>query len=349
MHPYYIISPRYARTSAGVRVLFRLADLINKSGGSAFIFLWPHFNRDLASSPMDVAPFLTRKTVDYHFQNGLTPIVVYPETMRVSKFDAPMRVRYLLNYDELLYQNEPLEKDDYLLAYSEAIANQITVSKPRSTLFLPVSDPVFFRPPGTAVQRSGGVYYAGKFKYHFGGKTFPLTDGMPEITRDRPDSQTPEQIRALFQSAEFFYCYEDSALALEAILCGCPTVFLLNEHFAGTLGARELAGLGYAVGTSPDQLQHARDTVLAAREQYLRNLENVKVKVETFVNATQAIAAARSYDVRFASKFLKYPGLTQRVFDMFRFLGDVIAEKGWSGTLRIALKRTSAGRFRISS
>lgn len=346
-HPYYIISPRYIRTSGGVRVLFRLADLINKAGGSAFVFLWPYFNHELASSPMDVAPFLNRRIADYHFQNGLTPIVVYPETVRASRFTPPVRVRYLLNYNELLFRNEPLDADDYLLSFSQAIADQVHIAKPHRTIFLPVSDPVFFCPPKEPVRRTGGSFYAGKYKYRFGGKTFPITDGLPEITRDRPDSQTPEQIRALFQQSEYFYCYEDSALALEAILCGCPTVFLPNDHFPAPLGAKELNGLGFAWGTSRDQLRHAKETVAAARAEHLRRLDEIQGQVWAFMADTQAIAANRPYEAPFAAEALRAPGLLQRSIDTGRFLRDVIDDRGWAGTFRIAAKRILAGRFKI--
>lgn len=346
-YPYYIVAPRYIRTSGGVRTLFRLADCINKSGGDAFIFLWPYFNRELAASPMDVAPFLTKKIVDYHFQNGLTPIVIYPETVRVSRFNPPVRVRYLLNYNELLFQNEPLEADDYLLLYSQAIADQVTAEKPSRTLFLPVSDTVFFSPPAEPVCRSGGAFYAGKYKYRFGGKTLPITEGMPEITRDRPDSQTPEQIRDLFRRIEFFYCYEDSALALEAILCGCPVVFLPNEHFTAPLGGNELKLYGFAWGSSPGQMRHAKKTVAAAREEHLRRLDEIHDQVQSFIEDTQAIALCKRYEVPFAHGVLKSPGFIRRVMDMGAFLGDVIADRGLKDTLKIAAKRVLARRFSI--
>jgi hypothetical protein len=346
-HPYYILAPRYIRTSAGVRVLYKLVDLINRQGGTAFIFLWPSFNKDAAASPMDVAPFLTKNIVDYHFRNGLTPVVIYPEIVQVTKFDPPIRVRYMLNYHRLLAENESLDCDDYILSYSERISEELETAKPRGTLFIPVSDSVFYCPPATEITRSGGVYYAGKYKYRFGGKTYPITDGMPEITRDRPDSQTPEEIRTLFQNTEFFYCYEDSALAIEAILCGCPTVFLTNEHFKAPLGAKELAGLGYAVGTSPEQLAHARATVAAAREHYLELLDGLKLQVSTFIKDTQQIAAARPYLKPFAQDYLRAPGMLQRLIDLVRFIRDVIDDKGLKETLKIVAKRILARRFSI--
>lgn len=345
-HPYYIVAPRYMRTSAGVRVLYKLCDLINKAGGSAFIYLRPHCNHDLATSPMDVAPFLSRRVVDYHFQNKLTPIVIYPETINISKFDAPFRVRYILNYDNLLFQNEPLENDDFLLAYSAEISARISAARPLSTIFLPVSDPVFYHPP-IVENRIGGVYYAGKFKYHFSGQTLPITDGLPEITRDRPDSQTPEQIRSLFQRAEVFYCYEDSALAIEAMLCGCPVVFLPNAHFEKALGAQELAGLGYAWGNEAAQIAHARATVAQFRERYMFLLANVHSATSDFILQTQALVAQRPYEKQFALRTLRLPGRLQRGLDTVGLLHDVMQDKGLIGTMKIIIKRLLAGRFNI--
>lgn len=346
-YPYYIIAPRYIRTSAGVRVLYRLADLINKAGGSAFVFLWPHFNHDRAASPLDIAPILTKSVVDYHFKSSLTPIAIYPETIKGLQFRPTVSVRYLLNYNDLLFKNNPLDADDYVLAFSEAISEQVNVKVPSRTLFLPVSDYIFFSPPTENVERKGAAFYAGKFKYYFGGKTFSTTDGMTEITRDRLTSQTPEQIRDLFRQIEIFYCYEDSSLALEAILCGCPTVFLPNKHFTAPLGAKELRGLGFAWGNSPEQVLHAKETVHLARDEYLRRLDEIQDQIKMFIDETQAIAAMRPYEVPFAAGYLKSPGLFQQSIDLMRFITDVIKDRGLSATLTIAAKRILAGRFKI--
>ena len=345
-HPYYIISPRYIPTSAGVRVLFRLADLINKAGGSAFIYLRPHLNHDNSSSPMDVAPFLTRNVVGYHFNNQITPIVIYPETFLVDRFSAPVRIRYILNYENLLFKNVPLDKDDYLVAYSENIAKKLKTDKPVGTMFIPVSDGNFYHPPAVE-NRKGGVFYAAKYRHHFFGKTFPITDGMPEITKDQLGSQTPGQIRELFQAAEFFYCYEDSALALEAILCGCPVVFLPNEHFKETLTAKELGGLGYAWGDSPEQLEHAKVTVKDARERYFFLLKEVDQAVKQFIEDTQPLARNAIYTVPFASGFMRGPSLPQKILDLVRFLKEVLEDNGFKKTLSIIYKRLRSRRFKI--
>jgi hypothetical protein len=344
-YPYYIIAPPYIRTSAGVRVLYKLADMINKAGGSAFIYLRPQANHASASSPMDVAPFLTQKTVDYHFKNGLTPIVIYPEVIKVGKFSPPIRVRYILNYDDLLFQNDPLTDDDYLLSYSKNIEAKITVDRPKQTLFLPVSDPVFYCPPPAGSKRQGACFYAGKFKYSFNGQTYPITDGLPEITRDLPSSQTPEEIRALFQTCELFYCYEDSALALEAMLCGCPTVFLPNDHFQKTLGSQEIGGYGYAWGTDPDQIAHAMKTVGQLRVRYLELLNEAQNTVSEFMKKTQEIAHNRRYQDPFLSGFKITNSKLSQTIDFGYFIKDSIADRGLKNFVKIAFKRILSGRI----
>ena len=346
MNPYYIVAPRYIGTSAGVRVLYRLCDLINRAGGSAFIYLRPHLNHDNSSSPVDAAPLLTKNTVEYHFNNQITPIVIYPETFLIHRFSAPVSIRYILNYENLLFKNVPLDRDDYLVAYSENIAKKLKTDKSIGTMFIPISDGNFYRPPAVE-NRKGGVFYAAKYRHHFFGKTFPITDGMPEITKDQLGSQTPGQIRELFQAAEFFYCYEDSALALEAILCGCPVVFLPNEHFKEALGAKELKGLGYAWGDSPEQLEHAKDTVKDARERYFFLLQEVDQAVKKFIEDTQPLAKNAIYTVPFASGFMRGPSLPQKILDLVRFLKEVLEDNGLKKTLSIIYKRLYSRRFKI--
>lgn len=84
--PYYIVVPRYILTSAGCGFLYKLCNLINKAGGSAFVYLRQNLRWALSSLLMDVTPQLTKKVVDYHHQNLLTPIVIYPESFKVVKF-----------------------------------------------------------------------------------------------------------------------------------------------------------------------------------------------------------------------------------------------------------------------
>jgi len=347
-NPYYIIAPPYVRTSAGIRVLYKLADMINKAGGSAFIYLRPRSYHDFAASPMDVAPFLTQKTIDYHFNNKLTPIVIYPETIKVNRFNPPIRIRYLLNYDNLLFKNDPLSDDDFIISYSKNISDNIKINIPHSTLFIPVSDHLFFSPPPDGTIRSGACYYAGKFKYKFKGKTFPITDGLVEITRDKLFSQTPYEIRKLFRSCELFYCYEDSALALEAKLCGCPTVWLPNKFFHSSLGSHEVSGLGSAWGYSADQILYAKKTVSLFRDRYLELLLNSNDRVIELINTTQQISKSIIYSEKFLSKLPIRVNLISTLVGFMLFIKDSIEDRGLLELTKIIYKRVLSGRINFT-
>ncbi len=48
------------------------------------------------------------------------------------------------------------------------------------------------------------MFYAGKFKNYFGGTVYGIPDDCIEITRDKPDSQTPTEIAELFCRSKFF-------------------------------------------------------------------------------------------------------------------------------------------------
>jgi len=337
-NPYYIIAPPYTRTSAGVRVLYRLCDLINKSGNTAFIYQRPETSPEIGTSPSDVAPLLNRKIIDYHFNLGLTPIVIYPETFDVDSFSAPFRVKYILNFENYLFYNRSKTKDDYLLAYSQSISNRLDKNIPSSILNLLVSDSSFFVPPRIE-KRSGGVFYAGKFKDHFGGYTLPITDGMTEITRDRPNSQSPEEIRRLFQTAEFFYSYEDTSLVVEAMLCGCPVVFVPNEFFKESLAKKELNGIGYAWGATTEQMKHAQDTVSLFRDWYFHLIKDSEIALSNFISDSQSLVKNTQYEVPFAIDFTRQPSFITRFLGAVRIMFQVCQDKGWIETARIVLRR----------
>jgi hypothetical protein len=124
-------------------------------------------------------------------------------------------------------------------------------------------------------------------------------------------------------------------------------VFLPNEHFKAPLAAKELGGLGFASGTSLDQIQHAKDTVDLARLRYFQMLEDIQGEVKSFIEETQAIAAQKPYEIPFAENYLRHPGLLQRTIDTTHFLSDVIKDRGLIKTVKTISKRIAFGRFKI--
>jgi hypothetical protein len=343
-NPFYIVAPRYTDTSAGVKVLYQLCSYLNHFGYPAFIYQRPFFDTSNNKSSHSTLPYLTKEIRDYHFIEKLTPIVIYPETFSIKKFNAPFKVKYFLNYKGLLDKNN--EKVDYNLAYSQNIINEFNSKNNSSVIFLLVSDHNFFKPSQNK-NRVGGAYYAGKYKYHFGQKTLPITNGMIEITRDTPISQSKYQIREIFQKIELFYCYEDSALALEAMLCGCPVVFLPNKYFKLPIGSIELSGLGYAWGNSPEQIRHAKKTINLARKRYIYLISEGKKQTQLFINNSQKLVKLSRYSTPFAKGYIDKFSFFNKIFSYIKFVYEYCEDHGFKKFIATCLKRIKFGRFKI--
>lgn len=344
-NPYYVVAPRYVRTSAGIKVLHFLCHALNRMGETAFLIIYPHSPPYLSTHPALNTPVLTKRVMDYHRESGLTPITIYPENMRGNPLNAPFVVRYVLNYAGLLGGDEVYPDSEYCISYSEAIA--ATVPQSRHTIFIPASDPQFFTPPPVGATRRGGCFYAGKYKYYHGGKTFPVTDGMEEILRDRPDAQTPDQIRDLFQRCEVFYCYENSALAIEAMLCGCPVVFLESEHFTDLIGKAELGTFGYVWGDDPAGLERAKETVGLARERYMEMFARAEQEVRCFVQQTQATVQHVAYDKAMSDTYVPKMRASERYLSVIRTIWLMVREKGFIATVNVIRNRLKSGRTKL--
>lgn len=291
-HPYYIVAPRYIRTSAGHKVLHLLCHALNRAGERAYLVTYPYSPPMVATNPELMTPLLTKTIMDYDFNSGCTPIVVYPETVSGNPFRAPFVVRYILNFPGLLGGDSVYKEDEFCVTYSEHLIK--SVANARLSLFLPVSDPRIFT-PNPSVERLGSCFYAGKYRYVHGGELFEVTCNSIEITRDLPDSQTPEQIAELFRRSEVFYTYENTALALEALLCGCPVVFLPNKHLEFIIGIEEHGWDGIAWGTNEEEVLRAKNTVQCARQNYYKIITNFRSQIIKFIDETQNDVGSCSY------------------------------------------------------
>jgi hypothetical protein len=118
-------------------------------------------------------------------------------------------------------------------------------------------------------------------------------------------SISPEQIADLFRKSEVFYSYEDTSLATEAILCGCPVVFIKNEFFKqGALASFELGLEGCVYSVKPEELQWAKDTVEIAQQKFAKATNNYWMQLESFIETTQgkSLGVARSKQMKIANK-----------------------------------------------
>lgn len=312
---YYIFTPSYTKTSAGIKVLHWLCHYLNAKDERAYVCVYPPQEGQAVSSDL-YTPLLTEKIIADDFQNKRCPIVVYPETINGNPFHAPFIVRYLLNFPGLLGGEKEIY-DDFVLSYSQLIAD--SVERSDSTLFFPVSDPDLFKPI-EGIERKGSCFYAHKYKCIHGQKTLPITDNSFEITRNEADSLTQPEVAQLLARSEVFYCYENSSLIIEAILCGCPVVLIDNPFFTELIAKHEYGIDGVAFDTHPESIEHARKTVHLAREKYLSLWSDVNKQLDNFIEKTQKEVKNYEYKEPIKIGFFMEKGKSNPVLKIYKQL-----------------------------
>jgi hypothetical protein len=286
-YPYYIVAPAYTQRSAGIRTLHLLCHWLNREGFPAYIEI---FGNEPApfTHPDLVTPLLTPQVAADHLVAGVTPIVVYPEIVSGNPLRAECVVRYALNFPGLLGGDKQFDAKEMVFAFSQRIADSI--ERVQGILCMPVIDTSVFHSEAPEAPRTGSCFYARKFR--MSGRTpFGLPADSVEILNYTPDAQTPEQIARLFRRCEKFYTFEDTALVLEAGLCGCPTVIMRSDYFDAPLALAEFGAAGLALDDTAEQFERARQSVGEVARRYNASLEQFWRQFEAFILATQDKAA----------------------------------------------------------
>lgn len=285
--PYYIVTPDYVRQSAGIRALHLLCHALNLLQHPAYLVRLrknkPQLFEEVRTDPRLITPTLTLGRHQEHLNRNLNPIVIYPETVAGNPLEASCVVRYVLNFPGLLGGDAHFDKREIIFGYSEELA-RAGGGNPENVIFIPASDTSIFYPKPNIV-REGTCFYAGKHR-DLGGELQETTANSIEILRGK-NGQPTEEVADIFRRSKIFYTYENTALAIEAVLCGCPAVLLPNEYLTQRIGAKELGDEGYAWGASLKAIEWAQKTVTQGRSNYLRLLEDFWAQLEKFIDKTQ--------------------------------------------------------------
>jgi len=286
--PYYIVAPAYTSRSAGIRTLHLLCHWLNREGFPAFIHVWGDEPAPF-TNPALITPLLTPQIVSEHRVAGATPIVVYPEIVPGNPLRAECVVRYALNYPGLLGGDKEFDANDMVIAFSQRIADSI--EQVHGIMCMPVIDTSIFNTDNAPeAPRAGSCFYARKFRMS-GGTPFGLPEDCVEILSCGPDAQKPGDIARLFRRCEKFYAFEDTALVLEAGLCGCPTVIMRSENFESPLAIAEFGAAGLARDDTAEQLELARQSVGEVAQFYRRSIEQFWGQFDAFIRLSQDKAA----------------------------------------------------------
>ena len=296
-HPYFVYTPRWINSSAGIKALHFLCHSINMSGRNAYLVMTeaPHLGEPRINPNLNT-PILTQEISDAYFKAGISPVVIYSETIPGNPLEANFIVRYLMNYAGALGGSQKFDEHEYILAFSKKIAKDYSSSNSTSepkVLFLPPIDPREFI---KQTQKDPyQVVYAGKYR-SFVGKP-PKVGTLPsvEIFRDGPRMQSREQVKEILKNATIVYSFENSSIVTESILSGTPARFVPNEFLGEIIAEAELGTGGIVLGDSEKDLEAAQKSINVGISRYYESIEVYLGELDNFIDATQARAAFQGY------------------------------------------------------
>jgi O-antigen biosynthesis protein len=219
-YPYYIVTPDYRQNSTGIRTMHSLCHVLNEQGYEAYITA-------KTTSPFLRTPLLDDTVRERHRLAGRPGIAVYPEVVSGNPLGQDVVVRWLLNKPGHLGGDEKPAPTDIVFHWDAWV---LTPDISSHRLALPIIDERIFNndanPHNQA--RSGFCYYAHKY-LAFGGKIDPwLSQNGVSLCHDIP--RPPEEIADILRCSTVLYCYEPSAIVLEAFACGCPVVYVATHY-----------------------------------------------------------------------------------------------------------------------
>lgn len=273
-NPYYIFTPDYIHTAAGVRCLHYLCHILNELGYEAYI---PH---DTRISPHLRTPRLDPETIKNHFLTGKIPISVYPEVAYEHSFRTPSKALWLLNTPGTVGGPKTLPEDALIFHFSEWISPK---ERESSRLTTPLVDLRIFNNDNNENDHSRTLtcYYANK--YLVAGFKVPdaIKGNSISLCQDIP--RTPEEIADILRRSKVLYCFEQSSITNEALLCGCPVLRVPSDYLRKD--GWQPPGIGWA--DEPGILERLTCEVNEYRTRYENNTSYMLDSILGFASSTQ--------------------------------------------------------------
>ncbi|OGC23690.1 hypothetical protein A2291_04225 [candidate division WOR-1 bacterium RIFOXYB2_FULL_42_35] len=266
--PYIIWAPPYFHRSAGIRVLHKLAYLLNKAGQRTFIYI----NK---TNPKWRVPRISKRKAQKLIKLGA--IVVYPEIVAGNPLGAKTVARYILNNPGLLGGEKTYDQAEILFCYGKHLL-QPGMTEDRILTIPAIRTDIFYR--DDKVKRD--IDYLVYFGKH------PAVPGYPKkniITMTKPSN--PVKLGQMLRRCKKLISYDNlTALTTEATLCGCPVV-MIPDGFRkrSDLENAEFGFNGIAWGESPEEWSEA----LASLDQAPKILEQVTQQTEKCLQSFIAI------------------------------------------------------------
>lgn len=204
--PYVICAPQYSK-SAGCRVLFKLAELLEEKGYTAYVFAPP-------SDEYKKCRYITPKEITDELRGNA--IMVYPEVVFGNPLQFQNVVRYVLYFPGKNGGAKTYHNSEMIFTFFEEYYPSADV------LFISTMDrSLFYQDDTPKTTDCYFVYKNGKWR------DVPEFKDMVEINMSYPKERS--DLAALLRKTKNFYSYDPYTLLLdEATACGC-NVFTVTE------------------------------------------------------------------------------------------------------------------------
>jgi hypothetical protein len=276
---FYVYVPAYRSNSAGIRVLYLLADKLQNLGHKTFLVVHnPSGLNDYHSFPV---PVLTQTIADLHLLTGVVQVVIYSETVVGNPLRAQNVVRYFLNYPGALGGTAKINPNELNVAYSQSISK--TVEGNCAVLFIPAVD-LSELPRNVPKDSNLNLVYAGKYRAFIGEPKFNYGVKVTEIFRDGRNRQERPEVLKLLAAANRIYVWENSTIATEAVLLNTPVIFIKNPFLGEIIAEFELGLSGSTFGTTEMDIEVARAGLQKAQEVYRGIGALTDKQIDNFVN-----------------------------------------------------------------
>ena len=222
---YYIAAGEFVQQSLGLRVPFYLCHILNELGFEAYVTAQKQ-------APKLRTPLLTQEVINKHKSDGRETVAVYSEAMWGNVLKGDVVVHWIMSAagkirERIVGADEPC----FYWYHGYSMKNKKDI-KP---LVLPVLDEYLYNADGVDdSKRSGFAYYAHKYLIEDRKVHDKLTNSGISLCQDI--KRTPGEIADILRSVKVLYIYEDSAIAIEAALCGCVVVFVHTEYTRYAIG-----------------------------------------------------------------------------------------------------------------
>jgi hypothetical protein len=277
---FYIYTPRWRDNAAGIKALHLLCDAINQKGGSAWLVFSNPSLRNSGINHNLKTPVLTRRILKKHKTLGLNPSVIYTETIAGNPLNSNRVIRWLLNYPGNLGGKTEFSNKEWVISYSGKISKTCKLSS--EVLYLPIIDPNEL-PKGLSKSPGLNILYAGKYRAFVGQPEIPSNLSYVEIFRDGKKRQPREEVLELLGKAEVLYLWENSSIAVEAMLMNTPCMFIKNNFLGDLIAEDELGTAGSGFGFSVESLETARKTLPLFHELYSKARANFWNQLDDFL------------------------------------------------------------------